>query len=179
MEWLYPELKRIDPKERSSALQEAKDSPFGAIELVGIGIALVLAVVVTRYSATGMGALGRIGAALWNFMVAIPILLVFAGPFYDVGFVEAFANTLKNVRGRKQIKLDRGMISASDSSKVHRPTAAMRTNAQWRLLARRLPLGAGAAMQPFAEMRSLSIVCFGRTLGTAALGPTAAVQQSR
>jgi hypothetical protein len=31
-------------------------------------------------------------------------------------------------------------------------------------------LGAGAAMQPFAEMRSLSIVCFARTLGTAAPG---------
>ena len=59
-EWLYPELKRIDPKDRSSALQEAKDSSFDAIELVGIGIALVLAVVVTRYSTTGMGALGRI-----------------------------------------------------------------------------------------------------------------------
>ena len=82
MDWLYPELKRIDPKERSSAPQEAKDSLFAAIELAGIGIALVLAVVVTRYSATGMGALGRIGAALWNFVVAIPILLVFAGPFY-------------------------------------------------------------------------------------------------
>jgi hypothetical protein len=35
---------------------------------------------------------------------------------------------------------------------------------------RRLPLGAGAAMQPFAEMRSLSIVCFARILGTAAPG---------
>jgi hypothetical protein len=37
-------------------------------------------------------------------------------------------------------------------------------------LGRRLPLGAGAAMQPFAEMRSLSIVCFARTLGTVARG---------
>ena len=35
---------------------------------------------------------------------------------------------------------------------------------------RRLPLGAGAAKQPFADMRSLSIVCFRRTLGTAAPG---------
>ena len=25
MEWLYPELERIDPKDRSSALQQAKD----------------------------------------------------------------------------------------------------------------------------------------------------------
>jgi len=48
MEWLYPELKRINPNDRSSALQEAKGSSFDAIELVGIGIALVLAVVVTR-----------------------------------------------------------------------------------------------------------------------------------
>jgi hypothetical protein len=38
------------------------------------------------------------------------------------------------------------------------------------LLGRRLPLGAGAAMQPFAEMRSLSIVYFARPLGTAAPG---------
>ena len=93
MEWLYPELKRINLKDRSSALQEAKASSFDAIDLVGIGIALFLAVVVTRYSATGLGALGRIRAALWNFMVAM-----------------AFANTLKNVRGRKQIKLDRDML---------------------------------------------------------------------
>jgi hypothetical protein len=48
MEWLYPELKRINPNDRSSAPQEAKGSSFDAIELVGIGIALVLAVVVTR-----------------------------------------------------------------------------------------------------------------------------------
>ena len=32
MDWLYPELKRIDPKDRSSALREAKDSSFDAIE---------------------------------------------------------------------------------------------------------------------------------------------------
>jgi cation transport ATPase len=82
MDWLYPELKRIDPKDRSSALQEAKDSSFDTIELVGISVALIVALVVTRYSATGMAALGRIGAALWNFVVAIPILVVFAGPFY-------------------------------------------------------------------------------------------------
>ena len=135
MEWLYPELKRTNPNDRSSALREAKASSFDAIELVGIGIALVLAVVVTRYSATGLVALGRIGAALGNFMVAIPVLLVFAGPLYARRVREAFANTLKNVRGLKQIKLDRDMISASDSSKVHRPTAAMQSNAPWRLLA--------------------------------------------
>jgi hypothetical protein len=42
---------------------------------------------------------------------------------------------------------------------------------------RRLPLGAGAAMQPFAEMRSLSIVCFARTLGTAARGQMQSIKR--
>ena len=50
MEWLYPELKRTNPNDRSSALREAKASSFGAIELVGISIALVLAVVVAAAS---------------------------------------------------------------------------------------------------------------------------------
>jgi len=35
---------------------------------------------------------------------------------------------------------------------------------------RLLPLGGGAAMQPFVEMRSSSVVCYRRTLGTAAPG---------
>ena len=40
---------------------------------------------------------------------------------------------------------------------------------------RRLPVGAGAAKRPFADMRSLSIVCVGRTMRTAAPGQRHAV----
>jgi len=47
---------------------------------------------------------------------------------------------------------------------------ALHDYARRRLLGRRLPLGAGTAKQSFADMRSLSIVCFGRTFGTAAPG---------
>jgi hypothetical protein len=82
LDWLYPELKRIDPRDRISALHKAKEGPFDAIELIGIGIALVLVVGLTRYSVTGMGLVARVGAALANFIVAIPLLLIFAGPFY-------------------------------------------------------------------------------------------------
>ncbi len=82
MEWLYPDLKKIDPKERINALRKARETSFDTIEIVGIGIAVVLVVILTRYSALGMAPLGRMGAALWNFVVAIPLLLVFAGPFY-------------------------------------------------------------------------------------------------
>ena len=79
---LYPDLKKIDPKDRTSALHEAKEVSFDIIEIVGIGIAVVLVVTLTRYSAVGMNPLGRMGAALWNFVVAVPQLLIFAGPFY-------------------------------------------------------------------------------------------------
>ena len=66
MEWLYPELKKINPKDRLGALHESKDTSFDIVEIIGIGIALVLVVTLTRYSVTELGALGRIGAALWN-----------------------------------------------------------------------------------------------------------------
>jgi hypothetical protein len=82
MEWLYPELKRFSPKDRLDALRKAKEGPFDFVELAGIGVALVLVVTLTRYSVAEMGALQRIGAMLANFLVAIPLLVVFAGPFY-------------------------------------------------------------------------------------------------
>ena len=63
LEWLYPELERIDPKGRVNALNKAKVGWFDAVELVGIGIALVLAVGLTRYSAAGMGLVARVGVA--------------------------------------------------------------------------------------------------------------------
>ena len=79
---LYSELKRIDPNDRIGALRQAKEASFDIIEIVGMGVALVLVVTLTRYSVVGMGVLGRVGAALANFVVAIPLLLVFAGPLY-------------------------------------------------------------------------------------------------
>jgi hypothetical protein len=44
------------------------------------------------------------------------------------------------------------------------------SRARMALVGRRLPVGAAAAKRPFADMRSLSSVCFPRTLGTAAPG---------
>ena len=82
LDWLYPELKRIDPKDRISALRKAKEGAFDAIELAGIGFALVVVVGLTRYSVAGMDLIARVGAVLANFVVAIPLLMIFAGPFY-------------------------------------------------------------------------------------------------
>ena len=79
---LYPELRQFEPARQASALKAATDSRFDTIEYVGLAIALAATVMLTRYSAADMGLADRFGAAIANFIVAIPLLLIFAGPFY-------------------------------------------------------------------------------------------------
>jgi cation transport ATPase len=79
---LFPELRQIDSSEQRDALRKAKETSFDAVELVGLAVALLVTVSLTRYSAAGWGLAERFGAMLANFVVAIPVLVVFAGPFY-------------------------------------------------------------------------------------------------
>jgi hypothetical protein len=80
--WLYPELRKFDPADCGRALQKAKDARLDWTEIMGITLAVALTVFLTRYSAAGFGLFERVGAALANLVVAIPLLLVFAAPFY-------------------------------------------------------------------------------------------------
>ena len=80
--WLYPELGKFDPPDRERALRRATDTSFDWIEIVGMILAVAFTVFLTRYSAVGFGLTERIGAALANFVISIPLLLVLAGPFY-------------------------------------------------------------------------------------------------
>ncbi len=79
---LYPELRKFAADDRANALRVAAETRFDAIELIGVIIALAATVLVTRYSGTGMGLADRFGAAVANFVIAIPLLLLLAGPFY-------------------------------------------------------------------------------------------------
>ena len=63
-------------------MRKASDGSFDWIELVGLALALLVTVLLTRYAGTGMGLADRFGAAISNFIVAIPLLLVLGGPFY-------------------------------------------------------------------------------------------------
>ena len=80
--WLYPELRKFDSADRGRALQKAKDTKFDWTEITGMTLAVAITVFLTRYSAAGFGLLERVGAALANLVVAIPLLVVLAGPFY-------------------------------------------------------------------------------------------------
>lgn len=79
---LYPELRQIESTLRPEALRQAREGSFDAIELVGLAVALLVVVSLTRYSAIGFGIAERFGTMVVNFIVAVPLLLVFAGPFY-------------------------------------------------------------------------------------------------
>ncbi len=79
---LYPELRKFAPDSQARALRAAAEARFDAIELLGLIIALAVTVLVTRYSGAGMGLAERFGAAVSNFVIAIPLLLILAGPFY-------------------------------------------------------------------------------------------------
>ena len=79
---LYPELRKFRPEDRTQALRTATEARFDIVELVGLMLALAVTVLLTRYSASDMGLADRFGAALANFVVAIPLLLMFGGPFY-------------------------------------------------------------------------------------------------
>jgi len=80
--WAYPELREFTPAEQDSALRKAKDAKLDGFEIMGVTLAVALTVALTRYSAVGMALIERIGAALANLVIAIPILMVLAGPFY-------------------------------------------------------------------------------------------------
>lgn len=78
---IYPELHRIPPRERDAALGSARETPFDGLELAAIALGLALTAGATRYVVFD-GLTHRIEAFLANFLLAVPLLAVLAGPFF-------------------------------------------------------------------------------------------------
>ena len=78
---LYPELRPYGRTDRDRLLRKASETPLDLIEGAGMLAALVSVVALTRYSVADFGLVDRIAVALVNFLVAIPLLGVTAGPF--------------------------------------------------------------------------------------------------
>ncbi len=77
---LYPELARFAPESREAALRRARRVPLDWVELAGLGLGVVVVAFLTRYGVTGLDVLARVSAAAANFLVAIPLLALVAGP---------------------------------------------------------------------------------------------------
>ena len=79
---LYPELGRIAPHHRARAIARARSESFDFLEIACILAAIVTVTYLTRYGLRDAGVVDRLSAALANFIVAMPQLLLFAGPFF-------------------------------------------------------------------------------------------------
>lgn len=78
---LYPDLRPYGRMDRDRLLRKAKEVPLQPLEWAGILLGLVFTVALTRYGAAEAGPIGRIAVGLTNFVVALLLLGVTAGPF--------------------------------------------------------------------------------------------------
>ncbi len=80
-ERLYPELERIAPHQRRRAMEHARAESFDTLELIGILAAVAAAAYITKSGiVTSMAE--HFWAALMSFVLAVPLLVLIAGPFY-------------------------------------------------------------------------------------------------
>ena len=79
---LLPELREFPAPEQDAALRTARDTALDLLEMLGMAAGLVLVTAATRYGVAGLGAADRFGAAVANFVVALPLLALCLGPFH-------------------------------------------------------------------------------------------------
>ena len=80
--WVYPELAKFALRERAEALHKVRHVSLDTFETIGITVALIVVVAVTKYSVADLGLTERTAMTLANFVIAIPLLVIFAGPSY-------------------------------------------------------------------------------------------------
>jgi hypothetical protein len=78
---LLPELRQIAPRQRDLALRRASQEPVTFAEWAGMLLGLVLTVSMTRYGIGGLAISARLALVAANFLLAMPLLAVLAGPF--------------------------------------------------------------------------------------------------
>ena len=80
-QWLYPELNRVAPQHRQRALERARSVSFDLLEICGLVAAIAAVTYLTRYGLKDPTIVDRLSAALATLVIAIPQLVLFAGPF--------------------------------------------------------------------------------------------------
>ncbi|HRD77133.1 MAG TPA: hypothetical protein PK264_14585 [Hyphomicrobiaceae bacterium] len=78
--WLYPDLSKVAPHHRERAMQRARSEAFDFLEICGLAAAIAAVTYFTRYALKAPSVSDRLSAAIANFIVAIPQLVLFAGP---------------------------------------------------------------------------------------------------
>lgn len=97
---LLPELREFPAPEQDAALRAARETSLDLLELLGMAAGLVLVTAATRYGVAGFGLAERFGAALMNFVVALPLLALCLGPFHLRRLRRGLREQLQRRRGR-------------------------------------------------------------------------------
>lgn len=79
---LYPELEHFGAESRAEVLKRARRQPFDWVEVAGLGVSIVFVTSLTGKLARAGVAPELLGTPLGNFLLAIPLLAITAGPFY-------------------------------------------------------------------------------------------------
>ncbi len=79
---LLPELRQFPESERSAALARAHETPLELVEIAGMAVALVAVTALTKYTLAEPSLASRVGMALLNFALALPLLVAALGPFH-------------------------------------------------------------------------------------------------
>lgn len=96
--WLYPALTGMAHEHRRLALQRAREEPLDLLEIGGIAFAIVCVTAITRYSLIDASIATRLAAALSNFLIALPLLVVGIGPFHVRRIRRGLAKFMKTRR---------------------------------------------------------------------------------
>ena len=79
---LLPALRELPRTEQETALREARLAGLDVGERLGMAAGLMLVTVITRHVPPEAGCWLRLGAAVLNDVVAVPLLVLFLGPFH-------------------------------------------------------------------------------------------------
>lgn len=79
--WTLPLIVQIPLSEWDEALKQAREAPFDMVERIGVLAATVFTTYLLRFDADEAGISLQIRFAA-QFLTAIPLLILFAGPFY-------------------------------------------------------------------------------------------------
>jgi len=79
---LLPELRQFPESERSAALLRAREMALDLVEIAGMAVGLVAVTALTKYTLPDTSLVSRVGMALLNFAVALPLLVAALGPFH-------------------------------------------------------------------------------------------------
>jgi hypothetical protein len=78
---LLPELRSFPAREHARALEAARETPLDIVELVGTAFAVVIVTALARHGLADPGLASHLAGAALNLAVALPLLILAAGPF--------------------------------------------------------------------------------------------------